>query len=96
MPMRLYRATSRHVGAHLGRNMWAWVGISFIAMVIASFLYWKLGRGAGILGDAAALFGCIAGILVMVQSQVGYISLHAPPPDDDEDLPVVAPVSPVP
>jgi hypothetical protein len=93
--MRAYRATSSYVSGHIGRNMWVWIGIFSAAMVIGGFLYSQLGRGAGRLGDLTALFGCIAGTLIMLQSQLGYISTHRPPPaDDEDDLPVVASVPP--
>ncbi|MCO6417215.1 hypothetical protein JYK14_13725 [Siccirubricoccus sp. KC 17139] len=82
MPMRAYRATVGHVGVHVGRNIWKWVGVSAAATVIAGFVYGKLGRSAGVFGDFAALSGCILGTLVMVRSQLGFVPEHPLPGDD--------------
>ncbi|WP_149537103.1 hypothetical protein [Siccirubricoccus phaeus] len=84
MPMRAYRATVGYVGVHVGQNIWKWTGIFAAATVITGFVYGQLGRGAGILGDLAALFGCILGILVMVRSQVGFVPAHPLLTDEDD------------
>jgi hypothetical protein len=86
MPMRAYRATTGYVSAHIGRNMWMWIGIFAAATVIAGLIRWQIGH-AGIWGDLLALCGCILGTLVMVQSQVGFVSEHVAPDDDEDDLP---------
>ncbi|MBV1795866.1 hypothetical protein [Siccirubricoccus sp. G192] len=71
------------MSGHIGRNMWMWIGIFAVATAIAGLVRWKVGH-AGIWGDLMAFCGCVLGILVMVQSQVGFVPTYAEQDDEDE------------
>jgi hypothetical protein len=88
MPMRAIRASKAYATAHVGENLWLWTAIFAIATAITAALLWGASKGSR-WGDLAALFGCITGVLVMVQSQSGFAGNY-PPTDEDENASPVA------
>lgn len=83
MPMRALRATTNYASGHITANLWLST-IICVGLTVAALLLMRaeaLGV-TGPWGDAAAFFACVAGILVMLQSQVGYISPYATADDD--------------
>lgn len=83
MPMRLYRASTTHMGAHISANMWLWIIISAVATAVCCGLY-SMDPQSNIWGHLLTLAGMILGILVMIQSQVGYVSPYAVADDEEE------------
>jgi hypothetical protein len=84
MPMRTLRATTAFAGGHISNNLWLSTAICVAIAVVAALLMRVKALGiTGPWGDTFAFFACVVGILVMLQSQVGYVSTHAPAPDDD-------------
>jgi hypothetical protein len=83
MPMRALRASTSYAGGHITANLWLSTGICIGLTVVALLLMRAKALGlTGPWGDAAAFFACVAGILVMLQSQVGYVSPHITDDDD--------------
>ncbi|MDB5316335.1 MAG: hypothetical protein JWO26_3044 [Rhodospirillales bacterium] len=64
MPMRIYRASTKHVTS----NLWLWIGISAAAMVALGVFDRGMPRGQG-LGNWVALSGAVLGILLMLKSE---------------------------
>jgi hypothetical protein len=86
MPMRVLRATTAVAGGHITNNLWLSAAICIALAVVAALLMRVKALGmADPWGDAFAFFACVVGILVMLQSQIGYVSPHAPAPDEDDD-----------
>jgi hypothetical protein len=83
MPMRLYRASTAYAGAHVSANMWLWIIISAVATVVCCGLYWRTPQ-TNIWGHLLTLSGMVLGVLVMIQSQVGYVSPYAVADDEEE------------
>lgn len=92
MSKQAYRASTAYAGAHLAANMWLWIGIFTAVTAVMWVLTWMQPQ-SGLWGHLVALAGMVAGTLVMMQSQVGFVSPYAP--QDDEDDVVVA-TTPVP
>jgi hypothetical protein len=65
--------------------MWQWIGITAAAAAVLAVLRWM--TGVGLAGDLMAFSGCVLGILIMVQSQVGFVSSHVAPDEDEDELP---------
>jgi hypothetical protein len=83
MPMRALRATTAFAGGHITNNLWLSTAVCVVIAVVAAVLMRTNALGlTGPWGDSLAFFACVVGILVMLQSQVGYVSPHAPPPDE--------------
>ena len=83
MPKRLYRASTAYAGAHISANMWRWILISAVATAVFCALYWMSPR-SNIWAHLLVLSGMVCGILVMIQSQVGYVSPYAVADDEEE------------
>jgi len=83
MPMRALRASTSYASGHITANLWLSTAIC-VGLTIVALLLMRAGTlgFTGAWGDAAAFFACVAGILVMLQSQVGYISPHVTVDDD--------------
>ena len=81
--MRLYRATTAQAGAHISANLWLWIIISIVATAICCGLY-SMDPANGLWGHLLSLFGMLCGILVMMQSQVGFVSPLAVADDEEE------------
>jgi len=63
MPMRMYRASTKHVSS----NLWLWIAISALAMLGLAGAEWLI---AGLkMGNWIALSGAILGILLMMKSE---------------------------
>jgi hypothetical protein len=70
--------------------MWLWI-ITFAALtVVLGALYW-MSQDLMILAHLLTLSGMVCGVLVMLQSQVGYVSPYAPKEEEEE---VVLPPTP--
>ncbi|GGC35308.1 hypothetical protein GCM10011504_12080 [Siccirubricoccus deserti] len=81
--MRALRATTAVASGHITKNLWRSTAICAVLAVIAALLMSVRALGlVALWADAFAFFVCTAGILVMLQSQVGYVSPHAPPPEE--------------
>lgn len=80
MPMRAYRASTAYAAAHVTSNMWLWIGISTAVTAALAFGVWQDPK-SNAWGHLTAIAGMVAGTLVMMQSQVGYV----PPDVADED-----------
>ena len=84
MPMRALRATTAVAGGHITKNLWVSAAICAAIAVVSGLLMQAKAFGmVALWADAFAFFGCVVGILVMLQSQVGYVSPHTPPPEED-------------
>ena len=92
MRMRAYRASAAHAGAQISANLWLWI-IAFIALTAVMCILNWLSPRSGPWSHLVALAGMVAGTLVMMQSQVGYVSPYAPK-DDEEDTVVATPPTP--
>jgi hypothetical protein len=79
MPIRAYRAA----GGHVRNNLWLWIAIFGAITALTGLMRWSVGQ-ASIWGDLMAFAGMITGILVIMQSQVGFVSSHVEPDDEDE------------
>jgi glucan phosphoethanolaminetransferase (alkaline phosphatase superfamily) len=90
MPKRLYLASTAYAGAHISANMWLWIIISAIVTAVLCVLYW-MNQHSNIWAHLLVLSGMVCGTLVMVQSQVGYVSPYAVADDEEE---VVTPPTP--
>jgi uncharacterized BrkB/YihY/UPF0761 family membrane protein len=90
MPKRLYRAPTAYAGAHISANMWRWILISAVVTAVFCALYW-MSPQTKIWAHLLTLSGMFCGILVMIQSQVGYVSPYAVADDEEE---VVTPPTP--
>jgi hypothetical protein len=90
MPMRVLRASKGYATAHIGDNMLLWIGISVAGAVLTGLLmyYFEWGTsysaGKSHWGDAMTFCLLVCGTLIMIKSQEGYVSPHAPPPKDDD------------
>ena len=82
MPMRAYRASTAYAGAHITNNMWLSIIVSAGLMAVVIGANWMDPR-SNIWGHLIALAGMVCGTLIMIQSQVGYVSPYAV--DDAED-----------
>jgi ABC-type glycerol-3-phosphate transport system permease component len=81
--MRALRATTAVAGGHITKNLWRSVAICAVLAVVAALLMKMRAFGmVALWADGFAFFVCTVGILVMLQSQVGYVSPHAPPPEE--------------
>jgi hypothetical protein len=81
--MRALRATTAVAGGHITKNLWVSAAICIVITAVAGLLMRAQAFGMTVLwADSFAFFACVVGILVMLQSQVGYISPHAPPPEE--------------
>jgi hypothetical protein len=92
MPMRAYRASAAYAGAHISANLWLWI-IAFTALTAVMCVLNWLSPRSGLWSHLVAIAGMVAGTLVMMQSQVGYVSPYAPK-DDDDDIVVATPPTP--
>ncbi|WP_144404528.1 hypothetical protein [Belnapia sp. F-4-1] len=92
MPMRVYRASAAYAGANLSANLWLWI-TAFAAITAVMWVLNWLNPQSGPWSHLVAVAGMVAGILVMMQSQVGYVSPYAPK-DDEEDTVVATPPIP--
>ena len=90
MPMRLYRTSTAYAGAHVSANMWLWIIIFAITTAVLCALYW-MNPQSRIWANLLVLSGMFCGILVMVQSQVGYVSPYAVANDEAEVVTSPAP-----
>jgi glucan phosphoethanolaminetransferase (alkaline phosphatase superfamily) len=81
--MRAYRASAAYAGGHLSANMWLWIIIIAALTVVLGGLYW-MSPDLMILAHLLTLFCMVCGILVMLQSQVGYVSPYAPKDEEEE------------
>jgi glucan phosphoethanolaminetransferase (alkaline phosphatase superfamily) len=93
MPMRAYRASAAYAGGHLSANMWLWIIIFAALTVVFGALYW-ISPDLMILAHLLTLSCMVCGILVMLQSQVGYVSPYAPKEEEDKEVEVVTPPIP--
>ncbi len=64
MPMRIYRASTKHVA----NNLWLWIAISAVAMIVIAIVDQTMPRGQD-LGNWIALAGSFLGILLMMKSE---------------------------
>jgi hypothetical protein len=89
--MRVLRASKGYATAHIGDNMLLWIGISVAGAVLTGLLmyYFEWGTsysaGKSHWGDAMTFCLLACGTLIMIKSQEGYVSPHAPPPPEDDD-----------
>jgi hypothetical protein len=81
MPLQTIKASKGYATGHVRDNMWLWIGIFAVITAAAAFLRWNAGH-PGIWGDIMAFAGMVTGILVVVKSQQGFVSMHAPPEDE--------------
>ena len=86
MPMRAYRASTAYAAAHVTNNLWLWIGISTAVTAVLALAVWRDPQ-SNVWGHLAPIAGMVAGTLVMMQSQVGYVApdvpdedAYAPPP----------------
>jgi hypothetical protein len=70
--------------------MWLWIIIFAALTVVLGALYW-MSQDLMILAHLLTLSGMVCGVLVMLQSQVGYVSPYAPKEEEEE---VVLPPTP--
>ena len=82
MPIQTAKASMGYASGHVRDNLWLWIGIFAAITLVAGFLRWNVGH-AGIWGDILAFAGIATGILVIIKSQQGFVSAHAPPEEDD-------------
>ncbi len=83
MPMRAYRASTAYAGGHLSANMWLWTIVFAALTVVLGALYW-MSPHLMIVAHLLTLSGMVCGVLVMLQSQVGYVSPYAPKDEEEE------------
>jgi glucan phosphoethanolaminetransferase (alkaline phosphatase superfamily) len=88
--MLTYRASSAYARGHISANMWLWIIISAVVTAVLCALNW-MNPHTNIWGHLLVLSGMVCGILVIIQSQVGYVSPHALKDDEEE---VVTPPTP--
>ncbi|SDB06235.1 hypothetical protein [Belnapia rosea] len=88
MPMRAYRASTAYAGAHISANMWLWIA-AFAAITAVMWVLNWMSPNSGIWAHLVVLAAMIGGTLVMIQSQVGYVSPYAPKDDDEVITPAV-------
>jgi hypothetical protein len=79
MPLQAYRAA----GSHVRNNLWLWIAVFGAITTLTGLMRFNVGH-ASIWGDVMAFSGMVTGILVIMQSQVGFVSQHAEPDDEDE------------
>ena len=82
MPKRAYRASAAYAGAHLSANMWFWIAGFAVLTAGLCAVYWISPNK--IWAHLLTLSALVCGVLVMMQSQVGYISPYAPKADEEE------------
>jgi hypothetical protein len=73
--MGQYARASGQVGRSIGKNLPLWIGVLSAVAIVALVLRQ---------GTVAAVAGMVLGILVMMWSEKGFVSTHAPPDEDDE------------
>lgn len=83
MPVQAIKASRAHAAGHIRDNLWLWIGIFGAITIVTGLMRWSVGH-ASIWGDMLAFSGMITGMLIIVKSQQGFVSLHAPPEDQDE------------
>lgn len=91
MSKQAYRASTAYAGAHLAANMWLWIGIFTAVTAVMWVLTWMQPQ-SGPWSHLVALAGMVAGTLVMMQSQVGFVSPYAPKDDEDDIVVATTPV----
>jgi hypothetical protein len=62
------------IAAHVSENMWLWIGIFSASAALCGLLRFIYGRG-GHWGDLVAICGTIAGALIMIKSEQGFVRL---------------------
>ena len=93
MPMRAYRASTAYAGAHITNNMWLWIIVSAVIMAVVIGANWMDPR-SNIWGHLLAFAGMVCGTLIMIQSQIGYVSPYAAGNEDGDDTEVLTPPMP--
>ena len=83
MPMKAYQASTSYAGNNISSNLGLWIVISAALTALFSFLYWKNPEFQA-WAHLLTLAGCFCGILVMLQSQVGYVSSTALAESEEE------------
>lgn len=78
MPVRLYKASAKHVAD----NLWLWIAISAVAMIAIGVVDRQMPRGQG-LGNWVALAGAVLGILLMMKSEAEMPDRQPVAPDAD-------------
>ena len=94
MPMRAYRASTAYAGAHVKDNMWLWIAVSAVLTGVLAAVYW-MSRGS-LWANLLTLTGMVCGVLVMLQSQVGFVSPYVVDDDEDDAEVVTPPLASVP
>ena len=79
MALRAYRAA----GGHIRDNLWLWIAVFAVITAVTGFVRWNVGHSST-WGDLMAFAGMVTGILVIMQSQVGFVSQHVEQDDEDE------------
>ena len=80
MPMRAYRASaaayragSGHAGAHLSRNLWAWIAACAVVVVVTILIGW---------GTVAAIAAMLGGIFIMMKAEEGRVTDEEGPDEE--------------
>jgi glucan phosphoethanolaminetransferase (alkaline phosphatase superfamily) len=90
MPVRAYRASAAYAGAHISANTWLWI-IAFAGITAVMWVLNWMDPHSGIWSHLVVLSAMVCSTLVMIQSQVGFVSPYAP---KDDEVEVVTPPVP--
>lgn len=85
MPTQAYRASTASAGEHIAANRRLWILGSAALTAVFAALYW-MSPDLKIWAHLLTLSGMVCGVLVMIQSQVDYVSPYAPNDSEEEDF----------